>query len=217
MAKLSSKSKLGDTFSWAIWVSVIASMILLLAACGPSIPPEEVPPTPKSVEENDNGEAAQESNLPSVDSAYPPDVNLPEQDEAYPVEPAPLPAPTQPPDSYPAVVEELFAEPRFRLDLPLTAEDSVVNGQAPPNLALAVVDVSSGGIVLGSGVSDADGRFSIGVPGLPDGHRVGITFSELQPGKTHPEMSQEYFPHRGEGFINIPNVGIFFDSTLIES
>jgi len=92
----------------------------------------------------------------------------------------------------------------------------MVSGQAPPDLAIAVVDVTYGGVVLGSGVSDADGRFVIGVQSLPDGNRVGITFAELQSGKTLAQMSQEYFPHRGEGFINIPNVGIYFDSSLVE-
>ena len=90
-----------------------------------------------------------------------------------------------------------------------------MTGQAPPDLALAIVDITFNGIVLGVGVSDSDGRFSIGVEELPDGHRVGITFAELQAGKTIADMSYEYFPHRGEGFMNLPNVGIFFDTTMI--
>ncbi len=154
--------------------------------------------------------------MPADENAYPPPAELPMVEEAYPVETLPLPSPTLVPGSYPAA-EEVFAEPRFRLDLPLNVQDRVVNGQAPPNLALAVVDVSSGGGVLGVGSSDADGRFSIGVSGLPDGHRVGITFSKLRPGKTHADMSREYFPHRGEGFMNIPNIGIFFDTAMVES
>jgi hypothetical protein len=92
----------------------------------------------------------------------------------------------------------------------------LVTGQAPPDLALAIVDVTLNGVVLGTGVSDSNGRFSIGVQALPDGNRVGITFAELQAGKSLADMSREYFPHRGEGFMNLPNLGIFFDTVMVE-
>ena len=82
---------------------------------------------------------------------------------------------------------------------------------------MAVVDVTLNGVILGTGVSDGDGRFSIGVQALPDGNRIGITFAELQDGKTLAEMSKEYFPHRGEEFMNLPNLGIFFETVLVES
>jgi len=214
------KSRLGAAWgrSWLITILVIT--ILLLAACGPSTPPEATAPeaTAPVLEQagNENAYPAQEPNLQPVESAYPPPVEIPEVVDAYPVDPPPLPDPTVVPESYPAAAE-VFAEPRFRLDLPLNKEDRIVTGQAPPNLALAVVDVTSGGRVLGVGASDGDGRFTIGVQDLPEGYRVGITFSELQPGKTHADMSVEYFPHRGEGFMNIPNVGIFFDTAMVES
>ncbi len=92
----------------------------------------------------------------------------------------------------------------------------MVTGQAPPNLALALVDVTFNGALLGSGVSTADGTFSITVPELPEGHRVGVTFAELEPGLSIADMSVKYFPFRGENFMNIPNVGIMLETAIVE-
>ncbi|MDX1414536.1 MAG: hypothetical protein R3293_10120 [Candidatus Promineifilaceae bacterium] len=187
--------------------------VFLLAACGPPTPSSPTEPAPETVDTQAAPELEVEENE-SVDGYPPPPAEEPVAEGGYPVEPPP-PVPTPPPDSYPAAAEE-FAEPRFRIDLPLKAGNTTISGQAPPDLAIAVVDVTYNGIVLGSGRSDANGRFEIGVQPLPNGNRVGLTFAELEGGKTYPEMAEEYFPHRGEGFINIPNVGIFFDSALVE-
>lgn len=213
MSKMIPKSTLGGVSGHMKWTVLLAGMMLFLAACGPAVKPEAMAPTPV-MESDEITEPEQGPDLQIDESAYPPPVEAPVVEEAYPVEPIPLPSPTEVPDSYPAV-EEVYAEPRFRIDAPVAVSDGVVTGQAPPDLALAIVDISSGGVMLGSGVTTADGQFSIGVSGLPDGHLVGITFSELQPGKTHADMSQEYFPHRGEGFMNIPNIGIFFDTAVV--
>jgi hypothetical protein len=188
-------------------------MLLLLTACGPSTAPE---PAPAEEPAADPLQPAAEVEESTGEEAYPPPVvEIPAAEAAYPVAPPPTPLPPTVPDSYPAA-EEVFAEPRFRLDLPLQAGATTVSGQAPPDLALAVADVTYNGVILGTGVSDADGRFVIGVQALPEGNRVGITFAELQPGKTLTDMSFEYFPHRGEGFMNLPNVGIYFDTAMVE-
>ena len=119
--------------------------------------------------------------------------------------------------AYPPPSEsEEFKEPRFRFDLPQMENNIVVTGQAFPNMSIAIVDVTFNGIVLGSGVSDAEGRFSITVEPLLQGHRIGLTFAKLEPGKSFNDMSIKYFPHRGEGFMNLPNVGVFLDTTLVE-
>lgn len=212
-------------------VGLIALLFLVLAACGSPVAPDSTAPVAdqpngenasplQSVEESAAEEAAplQTAEENAADEGYP--VQSFEEDiaeEAYPVEPLPLPSPTIDPENYPPPPpEEVFAEPRFRFDLPLNAGNTLVTGQAPPDLALAIADVTLNGVVLGVGVSDSDGRFSISVQELPDGHRVGVTFAELQAGKTLADMSREYFPHRGEGFMNLPNLGIFFDTEMVE-
>ncbi len=200
------------------------AVLLLSAACGPADPPvsepEEIPTEDNALVESSTEEisptaAVQESAGEEAYPPPPPTIEFPAAD-AYPVDPPPPTAvPTPEPESYPAA-EELFAEPRFRLNGPIAAGSPSVTGQAPPDLALAIVDVTYNGVVLGTGVSDGDGNFTIGVNELTPGNRIGITFAELQPGKTLVEMSQEYFPHRGEGFMNLPNVGIYFDTALVD-
>jgi hypothetical protein len=168
----------------------------------------------------DSAAPATATPMPIGENAYPAPEPPPltEAPGSYPVEPALPPTATPFPDVYPPpAVEEQFLEPRFAFDLPLQAGASVVTGQAPPNLAIALVDVTSNGTLLGSGVTMPDGTFSIGVQGLPEGNRIGITFSELEPGLDIAGMSIKYFPYRGENFMNLPNVGIMLETALVES
>jgi hypothetical protein len=145
-------------------------------------------------------------------------VAAPETTAAYPAEgETALPQPTLEPGSYPpSQAVEPFKEPRFRFDQPLQAGATTVSGQAPPDVALAIADITFNGAILGSGRSDSDGRFSIPVSPLPDGHRIGITVAELRPGQTISDMSAEYYPYRGDGFMNLPNIGVFFETALVE-
>lgn len=206
------------------FVLSIAALLLAaaLVACGPSAEPAEgepeveqvVEPTaaqiPEEAEEDAPADAGQESYPP-------PPPAIPELDESYPVETLPPPTATPVPDVYPPpTVAEVFAEPRIRLDLPVAVGDATVTGTAPPGLALAVVDVTYNGALLGSGETGSDGRFQIEVDGLIEGNRLGLTFDELEPGMTLADMSIKYYPHRGEGFMNLPNVGVMLDSTLIQ-
>lgn len=125
---------------------------------------------------------------------------------------------TATPSSYPSS-EQLPADWeqfQFRFDAGLKAGDTTVSGQAPPNLPWAIVDVTLNGVVLGSGRTDDNGRFSILVSALPAGRRIGITLAELPEGKTMEQISQELFAYRGEGFMNLPSVGIFFETVLLK-
>lgn len=124
--------------------------------------------------------------------------------------------PASPPQGYPAVTEETFQEPRFRIDTPITATTANITGQAPPDTSLAIMDVTYNGALLGLGRSDSSGRFTIPVSALVAGNRIGLGIGELAPNQTIEQMAEFYFPYRGEGFMNLPNVGIFFDTVLIE-
>lgn len=200
-------------------------LLAFLVACGPAAneiseepagqaaDPTAVPqPAPVDTEES-QGEAQE---LPANDG-YPPPPALPPAQESYPAETLPPPSATPFPDVYPPpTVAEVFAEPRIRLDLPVRVGDSTVTGTAPAGLALAVVDVTYNGALLGGGLTSDDGQFSINVDGLIEGNRLGLTFDELEPGMGFADMSIKYYPHRGEGFMNLPNVGVILDSTLIE-
>jgi hypothetical protein len=207
---------------WQNWILILSTLVLfmMVSACGPSAeqasnepmesPVNEataVPPTPEEEEA---------PAYPATDG-YPPSLsNTPQVAEAYPLETLPPPSPTPIPDIYPPpTVAEVFAEPRIRLDLPISVGDTVITGQAPAGLALAVIDVTYNGALLGQGKTGDDERFSIPVNGLVEGNRLGLTFGELEPGLSIADMAIKYYPYRGEGFMNIPNVGVILDSTLI--
>jgi hypothetical protein len=198
----------------------ILVLLLALAACGPA--------TDQSPEGSVAGQTAQPTAVPlaTVEEAQvnpanegyppPPPVIMPVE-ESYPAETLPPPSATPFPDVYPPPTEAVvYVEPRIRLDLPVSSSDSVVTGTAPAGLALAVVDVTYNGALLGAGSTSNDGQFSINVDGLIEGNRLGLTFDELEPGMSLADMSIKYYPHRGEGFMNLPNVGVILDSTLIE-
>ncbi len=77
------------------------------------------------------------------------------------------------------------------------------------------MDITYNGAVLGTGNSDDSGRFSIPVSGMIEGNRIGLTVGALAAGQTLEQMAESYFPYRGEGFMNLPNLGIFFDTTIV--
>lgn len=192
----------------------VASLILLLAACGSSAS-QATPTLESATVAPATSEPASVPTAPpaSGDEAYPPPAAA-EVVQPYPSgEEAALP-PVAPPQAYPPPAET-FQEPRFRFDGPISAAATTITGQAPPNTSLAIMDVTYNGGLLGVGRSDGNGRFSIPVSGLVAGNRIGLGIGELAPDQTIEQMAEYYFPYRGEGFMNIPNVGIFFDTILI--
>ncbi len=195
----------------------IVSAIALLAACGPSA--NQTAPTVESApagEDAATGGAAVPTAPPiSNGEAYPPPTAVVQAVEPYPSGGEVALPPTVMPQSYPPA-EETFQEPRFRFDAPVTAATTIITGQAPPDTALAIMDVTYNGSLLGTGRSDGNGRFSIPVSGLVAGNRIGISIGEISEGQSLNELAERYFPHRGEGFMNLPNVGVFYDTVQVE-
>jgi hypothetical protein len=197
---------------------------VFLAACGPGEPPVATPDTGASLEGGvaptaaAGDPAAATSTAPSADAGqgYPAPVAPTMTPASYPVEAPPTLTPTPLPGSYPAPTTEVFLEPRFRFDVPLQAGATNVTGQAPPNLSLAVLDVTFNGALLGTGRSDESGRFSIPVTPLPAGNRIGLLIGELPEGQSLSQLAETYFPYRGDGFMNLPNVGVLYETALVE-
>jgi hypothetical protein len=178
---------------------LLSCLLLILAACGPIVE-EDNTNTNTNINTNTDSGTPLPDGYPAVNEnvGYPPiGATAGENETGYP----------------PPLATD---KPLFALDLPLTAGSTTVTGQAPESLPLAIVDVTFGGIILGTGQSDEDGRFSIPVTPLPDGHRVGVTITELEDGITFEEIAEDYFQYRGEGFINVPNIGIFYDSAIVQ-
>lgn len=203
-----------------IILCALAASLLLSAACGPGANQAEatIAPVLESAPTTNPGAAvgtaavgtAAVPTAPPAGEAYPPAAAAPA--EAYPSDQA---APsTVAPEAYPSVVET-FQEPRFRIDQPVAANATTITGQAPPGTSLAVMDVTYNGALLGTGRSDDSGRFTIPVTGLVAGNRIGLAVGELAEGQTLSQMAEQFFPYRGEGFMNLPNVGIFFDTVQV--
>ncbi len=208
-------------YAYLIIVLVISTLVACTEASTPT--PVSSPVEVEGTVDNDEVQSSYPSASVSVAAEgeigdaypYPSIINANDEEDAYPIihsEPTIQSEPYPPPHS----VEYEFQEPRFRIDVPQVESNLTVTGQAPPNLPIAIIDVTFNGVVLGSGVSDDNGNFSIDVSALQQGNRIGITFSELEPDKSFDDMAIYYFPYRGNGFMNIPNVGIFFDTTLVE-
>lgn len=194
----------------------LLTVALLAAACGGAAT-TTTPTLPAATEAAPDGGALAASDATATPPAAPGGDAYPAPDVAvvdpYPAEgEAALPA-----ESYPVpAAEETFLEPRFRIDQPVTTATTTITGQAPPNLTLAVLDVTYGGSPLGIGQSDANGAFAISVSGLTAGNRIGLAIGALPEGMDIAQTAEMYFPHRGEGFQNLPNIGVFYDTTLVE-
>ena len=194
----------------------LLTVALLAAACGGAAT-TTTPTLPAATEAAPDGGALAASDATATPPAAPGGDAYPAPDVAvvdpYPAEgEAALPAESYPPPA----AEETFLEPRFRIDQPVTAATTTITGQAPPNLTLAVLDVTYGGSPLGIGQSDANGAFAISVSGLTAGNRIGLAIGALPEGMDIAQTAEMYFPHRGEGFQNLPNIGVFYDTTLVE-
>jgi len=189
------------------------ALALALAACGPGA--QQAAPTIAAAATGGVESLPTAPAAPAGDTlAYPPPADVAPANP-YPSEGEAALPPTPTVGPYPPPAEE-FREPRFRIDQPVAAGATLLTGQAPPNVALAVMDVTYNGTLLGAGRSDETGRFSIPVSGLVSGNRIGVTVGELQQGQTLNQMAEQYYPYRGEGFMNLPNVGLFFDTVLVE-
>ena len=194
-------------------VLCLLAVALAAVACGGAA----TTTTPTLAAATAAGDAPATSDLTATAPAAPVDSGYPAADSAS-VDPYPAAGDTAlPAESYPApAAEETFLEPRFRIDQPVSAAATTITGQAPPNLTLAVLDVTYNGAPLGMGQSDANGAFSIPVSGLVAGNRIGLAIGALPDGMDIAQTAEMYFPHRGEGFQNLPNVGVFYDSTLVQ-
>lgn len=197
-----------------IYLFVLGGLLLLTVACGNEpennlLPEAEATAAPVVVTatapaSSETAPESQNTGYPAPDEsslAYPPPENTAAADEGYP-----------PPSEAPIATDGV----RFSFASDTQAGDTVVRGTAPPNLSIAILDITLNGVVLGQGVSDADGNFEISVSPLPASRRIGIAFASLEDGLTLGEMGDKYYPYRGDNFMNLPNVGLFMETMMIE-
>jgi len=91
-----------------------------------------------------------------------------------------------------------------------------VTGSGPTGVPIVLLDITFGGRLLASGVIDRNGRFEleVGEP-LEARHRIGIALGDLTGTGWQPEdFSDEKF--YGDEALNVPLVGFFFDTCMIQ-
>lgn len=127
--------------------------------------------------------------LPS-DSGYPPP-----QPTAY------IPSAS---DAYPVV--ETNPGIALMLDKPIAVGATTVSGVGPPGLTVYLMNITLMGEQLGTAVINNEGRFSMQVGPIQPGIRIGLTADVTTVGLTEEDIAP------GEGAIQIPQVGYFYDS-----
>jgi hypothetical protein len=102
----------------------------------------------------------------------------------------------------------------FQIDRPVSEGDTVVAGGGPAGIPILVVSVTMMGEVLGAGTIGPDNRFEITTSPLPASIRIGIALADLSGTEYLPsDFNDEGF--QGDEAMLIPEVGYFFDSTMI--
>lgn len=104
----------------------------------------------------------------------------------------------------------------FRLDTPIVESATRVSGSGPAGVPILLQDITLGGIVLASGAINANNRFEFQLEEpLEGGHRIGIALGDLSGTKWEQgDFSNESY--YGEGALSVPQVGFFFDTSMVE-
>ena len=103
----------------------------------------------------------------------------------------------------------------FRLDRPIPVKAQEVTGSGPTGVPIQVVDVTMAGVLLGTGVIDRDGTFTVSLfTPLEARHRIGIALGSLAGTKWRDEDFYDDGFH-GDEALNVPQIGFFFDTYMV--
>jgi hypothetical protein len=103
----------------------------------------------------------------------------------------------------------------FRLAKPILAGSTTVSGTGPPGVPILLEDITFMGAVMGQTMVGADGKFQFPVEPLGANHRLGVTLGDISGTK----FTQDQFNspgYRGDGFMQVPNVGYYFDTEQVK-
>lgn len=133
-----------------------------------------------------------------------------------------LPVPDVSPVETPSVVVAFeFSGPHFEIDEPLITGATRITGKGPANVPIVIVNVTMSAKPLGSGIISSNGTFAIGISEpVVANHRIGIV-AGMMGGTPEPSSIDEYIeslkPFSGNGFMNLPYIGVIFASALVEA
>jgi hypothetical protein len=104
----------------------------------------------------------------------------------------------------------------FRLNKPLREGDTTVSGSGPADLPIIISDVTFNGNELAKGTIGSDGKFMIKLANpLEKNHRIGVALGDLSGTQWAGEAFSDpgFF---GEEYQQIPMVGFFYDTTMVQ-
>jgi hypothetical protein len=183
----------------------LAAMTCLLAltACSKSTPA----PTLAAVAATNANTSYPAPVAATVDAAYPgPSAKIPGY--ADPAYPAPA-IPTQNPGT-PITVTP------FKLDIPIVEGATTVTGVGPAGAPIILADVTLNGQILSKVKVGPDGKFTFTTPApLEKGHRLGIALGDLT-GTPWVEKNYDDPGFQGPQPQLVPNVGFFYDTTMVQ-
>jgi hypothetical protein len=121
--------------------------------------------------------------------------------------------------AYPALeIKNLTSENyiRFQLDKPVYEGTIELRGNGPAGIQIVIADVTFFGEVIVKGFIDLDGSFLIELPKpLEKAHRIGIALGDLKGTKwENVDLSDPGF--FGDEFQQVPMVGFFYDTVLVQ-
>ena len=201
-------------------------MLLFLVACGPG--ETMLPTAPTASSTRPATETETETGSPTAVLPEPTAVSAVSNESGYPAEAEtnesgyPVPSETAgDPEGYPPPAAT--AEPTratdgviFSFNEPVTAGQTEISGTAPPLLSIAIVNVTYNGSDLDTGSRDQDGNFTINVSPVPAGVRLGMALAQLDDYPSLDAAVSDLYAYRGDNFMNVPNVGIYFDTLKVD-
>jgi hypothetical protein len=102
----------------------------------------------------------------------------------------------------------------FRIDGPVKAGDTLVNGTGPANVPTQIQDVTFMSRVLGENTTNDQELFSIAVPDLEGAHRIGLALGNLN-GAAWSEADFYDEAFHGDDAMLVPSVCVFFDTAMV--
>lgn len=186
--------------------------ILVLTACAPPKATQS-PTTTQETKQEANVEISEKTTPQPEDTPYPPPPVVEVSDTD------PYPPPTieiLPVDAYPAPESSIaiIGDSAFQFNKPIHEGATEITGVGPAGVPILILDITFMGEILGEGLIDDNGTFTINVEPLEKAHRIGISLDNLE----GTQWTQEDFygiEFNGEGAMQVPMVGYFYDTIIV--
>jgi hypothetical protein len=121
-------------------------------------------------------------------------------------------------ETYPVETVELVEVPGFErgpdfnIEEPVSSGENVVSGNGPAEVPIILVDVSTGGTILGQTTIKEDGNFLFDLDQpLESGHSIGLKLGDI----SNTDLNPDDFIYN-ENYYDRPYVGILFDMIVVE-